>query len=460
MRFIQRASFVLSIVVPVFALAQEPPKFRPRTDAWGAIDAEVLRAELRASVDARGPINPLADYGPPKRGTDAASGLDEANLLDEANTAPMLDEAARKRLQGATASLSSKDLHVVTLLPPPKWTGELSKVVVADDGFRPAVDSGVVVAGGFVPVGGIRLANYNQVDPQANIPPSLNAPTGLPPVGVPSGLPSAGYPATGVPTTGLPATGYPVMGVPNTSVPVPSYPPPGSVPSGVTYGGTIGVAPATMPSSSVPTTVMPAPPSYVVPVQPAYPPGGTVGYAGSPLPTYSRAGTFVNSAPFVSPPPASVDARWMVSPAVWQQSARGGPIQTGGGVPPCPPGVPCPPVGVNPAGGGYVGAASSVVPAGALPGVANPYGAPGQYGVTGVVPNPGLVPSTTASPFAYAPPAAMPPQTIYAPANGGYQPLVGFGQGANAQLGRGLYGQPTAYVDGQPVRNFMRYIFP
>jgi len=88
------------------------------------------------------------------------------------------------------------------------------------------------------------------------------------------------------------------------------------------------------------------------------------------------------------------------------------------------------------------------------------YAVPGQYGVTGVVPNPGLVPSTTASPFAYAPPAAMPPQTIYAPANGGYQPLVGFGQGANAQLGRGLYGQPTAYVDGQPVRNFLRYVFP
>ena len=65
-----------------------------------------------------------------------------------------------------------------------------------------------------------------------------------------------------------------------------------------------------------------------------------------------------------------------------------------------------------------------------------------------------------ASPFAYAPPAAMPPATLYAPANAGYVPLVGFGQGANAQLGRGLYGQPTAYVDGQPVRNFLRYIFP
>lgn len=81
-------------------------------------------------------------------------------------------------------------------------------------------------------------------------------------------------------------------------------------------------------------------------------------------------------------------------------------------------------------------------------------------GFNGVAPTNGLVPPATASPFAYAPPAAMPPATIYAPANAGYVPVVGFGQGANAQLGRGLYGQPTAYVDGQPVRNFLRYIFP
>ena len=87
----------MTIVLPVFAWAQEPPKFRPRTDAWGAIDAEVLRAELRASVDTQGPINPLAEYGPVKRRADAASKLDaagrlnEANRLDEANTAPRLD---------------------------------------------------------------------------------------------------------------------------------------------------------------------------------------------------------------------------------------------------------------------------------------------------------------------------------------------------------------------------------
>lgn len=45
--------------------------------------------------------------------------------------------------------------------------------------------------------------------------------------------------------------------------------------------------------------------------------------------------------------------------------------------------------------------------------------------------------------------------------SGVYQPIVRL---ANVQpgtyLGQGIVGQPTAYVDGQPIRNLMRYIFP
>ena len=93
--------------------------------------------------------------------------------------------------------------------------------------------------------------------------------------------------------------------------------------------------------------------------------------------------------------------------------------------------------------------AGAVMPAGTIP-----------MGVNGVAPKTGLVPAPASTPFAYAPPAAMPPATVYAPSNGGFVPVVGFGQATNAQLGRGLYGQPTAYVDGQPFRNFLRYIFP
>ena len=44
---------------------------------------------------------------------------------------------------------------------------------------------------------------------------------------------------------------------------------------------------------------------------------------------------------------------------------------------------------------------------------------------------------------------------------GSYQPLIRL---ANMQpgtyLGQGVIGQPTAYVDGQPIRNLLRYFFP
>ncbi|MCE2785454.1 MAG: hypothetical protein LW699_11280, partial [Pirellula sp.] len=239
------------------------------------------------------------------------------------------------------------------------------------------------------------------------------------------------------------------LGVPPT--PVPSASPsvnPAWIPNA--YPGAI--PPANLPSSAVPTTVIPAPPTYYVPAPmnaPMNAPGAASGtfaqpgvpYAGSPMPSYNRAGAFVNSAPFVSAAPAAVDARWMVSPAVWQQGAGTSAIDCNPALASTVPASPyrpaSPPMGMVPGG-------PPVVP----------------MGVNGVTPTTGLVPPATATPFAYAPPAAMPPATVYAPSNGGYVPLVGFGQGSNAQLGRGLYGQPTAYVDGQPVRNFLRYIFP
>ena len=207
------------------------------------------------------------------------------------------------------------------------------------------------------------------------------------------------------------------------------------------------VPPPTMPSTAVPMTVMPAPPTYYVPA-PAAPQSAAPGsfaqsgvpYAGSPMPSYNRPATFVNSAPFVSAPPAAVDARWMVSPAVWQQSSNAAAPSCNPSLASTAPSMPTRPV------------APGTVP-GTVPGMV-------PSGINGVAPTTGLVPPAGASPFAYAPPAAIPPGTVYAPGNGGYVPLVGFGQGTNAQLGRGLYGQPTAYVDGQPVRNFFRYIFP
>ena len=62
-----------------------------------------------------------------------------------------------------------------------------------------------------------------------------------------------------------------------------------------------------------------------------------------------------------------------------------------------------------------------------------------------------------------APPTIFPNQvgSLYSSNNSGFRPLFGFGQeNYNVQVGRGIYGQPVAYVPGQRVRNFFRYIFP
>ena len=43
---------------------------------------------------------------------------------------------------------------------------------------------------------------------------------------------------------------------------------------------------------------------------------------------------------------------------------------------------------------------------------------------------------------------------------GAYTPLLPIASAQGARLGQGIIGQPTAYMDGQPIRNLLRYIFP
>ncbi len=72
-------------------------------------------------------------------------------------------------------------------------------------------------------------------------------------------------------------------------------------------------------------------------------------------------------------------------------------------------------------------------------------------------------PSTGAVPGGYIPPTLPPNLTpnLYTPNNAGYRPLFSLGQeNYNVQLGRGIIGQPTAYVPGQHIRNFLRYLSP
>ncbi len=72
-------------------------------------------------------------------------------------------------------------------------------------------------------------------------------------------------------------------------------------------------------------------------------------------------------------------------------------------------------------------------------------------------------PSTGTVPGAYIPPTLPPNLTpgMYTPNNAGYSPVFSLGQeNYNVLLGRGIVGQPTVYVPGQPIRNFMRYLSP
>ena len=134
--------------------------------------------------------------------------------------------------------------------------------------------------------------------------------------------------------------------------------------------------------------------------------------------------------------------------------------------------VPTRPVPTRPLGGvaGSDGAAVPVPrigqPMATLDNCANisapsPYTAGGYWGCD-------PVPATYNQPAAFvpppatvAPPLAMPGSAPYIPNNAGYRPLFTLGQDTyNAQLGRGIIGQPTAYVPGQPMRNFLRYLSP
>ena len=66
-------------------------------------------------------------------------------------------------------------------------------------------------------------------------------------------------------------------------------------------------------------------------------------------------------------------------------------------------------------------------------------------------------------PGAVVPPTLPPNLTpqLYTPDNAGYKPLFSLGQeNYNVLLGRGVIGQPTVYVPGQPMRNFLRYLSP
>ncbi len=82
------------------------------------------------------------------------------------------------------------------------------------------------------------------------------------------------------------------------------------------------------------------------------------------------------------------------------------------------------------------------------------------YAASPISPGAGYAPancSGTATTVRYAPVTyPSPPTRTFT-----YRPLIPIQSLPNSSyIGQGIYGQPKAYVDGQPVRNFFRYILP
>lgn len=392
-----------------------PPLFRPRTDDNAASDLQLLLAELNKATDVNGAVNPLGNFlqrnsesSKPTRLEIGPAGSDR-----EAQQKPTIDPKSAKQ-SVAPASTNSKITRSIGVLPGPRYTiiqqasPQLRNSTA--DGFRPS-----------------RFGS----DIEANARPSLQYPVSfaganIPVVGQPSSV-IANY--QDIPGTGA-NPGYIQNILPNAQPVLPNNFPgnSGVVPSGsgsVPFRGTNST-----PSYNDPGSIMPpvisnpipnnvpvynSPQVYSTPINPNASLGFNPGLGGgipmrSPsdgvMPNSPRTYPIVNGAPFVSSPPCQFDARYMVSQNAYRQA-----------VDPCAP-TRC--------------------------------GAPNGYAPSPYATQPG------GSPFWYVPPTAMPTTN-----NSGYRPLIGFGQSlSNAYLGRGIIGQPTAYVAGQPVRNFLRYLSP
>jgi hypothetical protein len=191
------------------------------------------------------------------------------------------------------------------------------------------------------------------------------------------------------------------------------------LPGGFATPPAMAAPPSGFSNPGLAAPVMPGPStSTVVPNSSTLVPGSMVPNSSMPLPmrTYptnppvygpSSASSIMSGEPFVTGPPCQFDAAYMVEPASYSASS------------------------CSPSCGGGSGFAT---------------GAPPYAGIPGNI----------------APPTYMPnqvPAGLYG--NTGWRPLFGLGQdNFNVQLGRGIIGQPVAYVVGQPFRNFLRYVFP
>lgn len=395
--------WLLWITLQAVAKADDDsPVFRHRTDAHAERDLQLLRDALNKATDVDGDVNPLGRFlqrsAEPSRRARIEIGSSIAD--EEAQNKPTTDPK----------SFKSKPAQSVGILPGPRYTiiqqaSPQVRNLLVDD-FHPArssMDRGVSLASATIPIvlqPSSYLANFQDI-------PGTGA--------------NPGYVQQSIPIVpGYNPNTNPILPDANNRPTLPYNS--GAMPSSnmggtVTYGTPIpNSVIGNNPGSSINPGNINNPPSNFQ-TQPNYNPmGGNPGFSGgaplrspidSVMPNSQRSSSVVNGAPFVSSPPCQFDGSSMVSPRAYRQA-----------VDPC------------------------AQPACGSPYTSYPYAT-----------QPG------GSPFTYVPTTGMP----YANNgnNSGFRPLIGFGQSlANAYLGRGIVGQPTAYVDGQPVRNFIRYLFP
>ncbi len=450
-----------------FAQTANDSPFRPRTDVNAAKDTIELRERLSRMSDSRGPLDPLgaflrqaeADSASVSKST-GKSGLvepermaDRKSLRDpESERKPGFDSPPRDYRSYESPS----DLKATTglrLLPSPRYTivqdaTYVPSNLIAADNFRPvrtvstvdvesttrptlqspvslASSNGVpyyydpnsVIAryqgpelpggnGGIPPAGPV-----NGLPPAfAGQPPLTNQPNGFAPQPAFTGPPPGGFVAPII-TPAQPTPSLPIYPTQPTANVLPTNNSPAVVPSYVPSGSVAPPIGSPIPNGPVNSMVQPGP-TYVAP--PTYYPNNvnpqtqapTVSPGDAGMPRYPRPPNIVNNQPFVSAPPNQFDACYMVSPSVYRQAYN------------------------NPCDAPYAG---------------NSYTGGPNSGRTG-------------SPFSYVPPTYMASNLYRSPP---YPILVGFGQDLNgAYFSRGIVGQPKAYLDGQPIRNFLRYLTP
>ncbi|XZE34868.1 hypothetical protein SH501x_000342 [Pirellulaceae bacterium SH501] len=456
---------------------QDRIRFIPRTDEMAESDLEKLRFALSQAEDSRGPIDPLASYAKqpsqssPKKKVDAEKKdnekKDKKNDADAKQSPQLSSEQGGDYQSPRIAWESSVDLLRLSEQPKPLKAKNNSfesspsaptsrpTMVAKSDGFRsarfeqdadatqiPKLDDAVTYASANVPVvnGQDRTSRFQEIPfgsqgtPVAPIPGVGNPNLGATNPSIPGVYPPSGvYPPTGTyPPVGTypPAGTYPPpMVYPPTMPTGPAVVAPTPTPTPAPYDPAASIVPGIVPPSTTPSpgVIIPAPPAtYVpaptgpapgvpfvgVPTFPTYPTAAPIAYpptvpVSNPPPQYAaNESSYVTNEPFVSSPPRQIDARFMVSPTLFRPATDD-----------------CNTCGTAP----------------------RPY-----------APNPSM-PSGT--PMSYAPPTYYPYSNNGF--NSGYRSLIGFGQNVSlAQVGRGLYGQPTAYMPNQPFRNFLRYLFP